>query len=325
MAGLLELWRNHQTMRRARAEAKHLVGEARRVLRKKRNRIPEAPAAEIRESTNRVQGAAKGKDLDQLRNAMSALDQALDKHAHFARKSSTREYAESIGVALGVALLLRAFVVEAFQIPSGSMIPTLEVGDHIFVSKFAYSIGVPFTNSKIAEFKPPARGDVIVFKYPRGQDTDYIKRVIGLPGDRIEVRDNVVLINGKPMERAEVNSPCKYEDHSQTSGDFDVTRECTLWIERLDDKSHNLLQNPRQAPSQFGPMVVPPRSVFVMGDNRDNSNDSRVWGTVPFELIKGRALIVWWSRDPSRGGLSIEGVGDWFKSIRWRRFFGTVE
>jgi signal peptidase I len=135
----------------------------------------------------------------------------------------------------------------------------------------------------------------------------------------------VVIVNGKPMERAEVNGPCQYEEHSQTSGELEGMRECTLWVERLDEKSHQLIQNPRQTPTQFGPMVIPPRSVFVMGDNRDNSNDSRVWGTVPFELIKGRALIVWWSRDPSRGGYSIDGVGDWFKSIRWRRFFGTVE
>lgn len=322
MAGLWDAWRNYRTLRQARAEAKHLAGEASRILKKKRSRLSEAAVADIRDAAERLKEAAKARDLELLRKAMATLDQTLDKHASFARKSTTREYAESIGVALAVALLLRAFVVEAFQIPSGSMIPTLEVGDHIFVSKFAYSIGIPFTNTKIVEFKPPARGDVIVFKYPRGQETDYIKRVIGLPGDRIEVRNNVVIVNGKPMERAEADTACQYEDHS---GEIEAVRECTLWVERLDNKSHRLIQNPRQTPSHFEPMVIPPRSVFVMGDNRDNSNDSRVWGTVPFELIKGRALIVWWSRDPSRGGLSIDGVGDWFKSIRWRRFFGTVE
>ncbi len=324
MANLLEAWRNYRTLRQARAEAKHLVVEARRILKKKRYRIPAGPSAEIREATDKAEQAARGRDLEPLRDAITALDQAMDKHLAFARKSTAREYAESIGVALAVALLLRAFVVEAFQIPSGSMIPTLEIGDHIFVSKFAYSVGIPFTNKKLVEFKPPARGDVIVFKYPKGEETDYIKRVIGLPGDRIEVRKNQIFVNGEPMARQEIDQACRYDEHS-ASGEFEGTRDCTLWSEQLDHKSHRLIQIPQQMPSQFGPFTVPPRSVFVMGDNRDNSNDSRVWGTVPFELIKGRALIVWWSRDPSRGGLSPAGAADWVKSIRWGRFFRTVE
>jgi signal peptidase I len=215
-------------------------------------------------------------------------------------------------------LLLRAFVVEAFQIPSGSMIPTLEVGDHIFVSKFSYGLGIPFTNVKIFEFKQPERGDVIVFKYPIEPGTDYIKRVVGLPGDVIEVRQREVFINGRPVPRQHVAKPCHYLDVKHTGGTDD--HECELWEETLGKKTHATIQEPGPAGHDFNRTVVPAGHVFVMGDNRDNSSDSRVWGTVQHDLIKGRALIVWWSRATTDSW----GVGSWFKSIRWERFFQVV-
>ena len=174
-------WRAYRQWSRASAEAKQLVGEAKRILKKKRYRIPESVAATMTAAVAEVEAARKEKNLERLRQALTDIDGKMDEHLAFARKSAARQYAESIGLALGVALLLRAFVVEAFQIPSGSMIPTLEVGDHIFVSKFAYAVGIPFTNAKIAELGKPKRGDIIVFKYPPDQSIDYIKRVIGLP------------------------------------------------------------------------------------------------------------------------------------------------
>ena len=142
----------------------------------------------------------------------------MDEHLAFARKSSLREYAESIGVAVAIALLLRAFVVEAFQIPSGSMIPTLEVGDHIFVSKFSYGIGIPFTYKKLFQFGQPRRGDIIVFRYPADPEVDYIKRVVALPGEKIEVRKNEIFIDGKLMPRENVKGPCSYEDGPANQG-----------------------------------------------------------------------------------------------------------
>jgi signal peptidase I len=223
-------------------------------------------------------------------------------------------------VALAVALLLRAFVVEAFQIPSGSMIPTLEIGDHIFVSKFAYGIGIPFTNKKVVEFSDPQRGDIIVFRYPPDPSTDFIKRVVGLPGDSVELRHNQVFINGRPMVRERVAGECRYNEGRSP----EESRDCELWIESLGSKTHKVYQDPNQPPQDWGPRVVPPRSVFVMGDNRDNSRDSRVWGFVPYDNVKGRALVVWWSRDPAFGGWSPEGVAEWFKSIRFSRFFSVV-
>jgi signal peptidase I len=319
---LLASWRSYRQWRRAKDEAKHLTSEARRILKKKRYRIPESVSAAVQTAIDEVEAARRGDDFERVRQAITDLDSRMDEHLAFARKSSARQYAESIGLALGVALLLRAFVVEAFQIPSGSMIPTLEVGDHIFVSKFAYAVGIPFTNTKIAHLGKPERGDVIVFKYPPDQDVDYIKRVVGLPGETIEVRRNEVFVDGQPMPRELTSTAC--HDDESAPEDEEFRHPCEAWLEHLGRVTHVIHQDPRLPPSNFGPVHVPPGHYFAMGDNRDNSKDSRVWGFVPYELIKGRALIVWWSRDPARGGLSPAGVVDWFKSIRGGRFFQRV-
>src|SRR3954467_11083638 len=201
---LLTWWRTRTADRSTRVEARHLIRESQRILKKKSYRIPAGVAAQVQGDIAAVEQALAGSDLEQLRKAIAALDDAMDAHLAFARKSTVREYSESIGVAVAVALLLRAFVVEAFQIPSGSMIPTLAVGDHIFVSKFSYGLVVPFSNKKILELRQPSRGDVIVFKYPQDPSIDYIKRVVGLPGETVELRHNEVFINNRPMPRERV-------------------------------------------------------------------------------------------------------------------------
>jgi signal peptidase I len=322
--GLLSSWRRYREWSQSKAEAKQLVGETKRILKKKRYRIPESVATTLGAAVTEVEEARKSGDPERLRQANSELDGKMDEHVAFARKSAGRQYAESIGLALGVALLLRAFVVEAFQIPTGSMIPTLEVGDHIFVSKFSYAIGIPFTNIKLAELGKPKRGDIIVFKYPPDQSMDFIKRVVGLPGETIEMHHNELFIDGRPMPREFQPNPCTTKD-----GDNEIdelVRPCEVWSENLDGKLHQTHQfTNRTDASDFPPRKIPDGQYFAMGDNRDNSRDSRVWGYVPYDLIKGRALIVWWSRDPSRGGLSPAGIADWFKSIRWGRFFQRVE
>jgi signal peptidase I len=324
LRNLLDAWRDRRARNRAEAEARHLSAEARRILKKKSAEIPAAVASEIEESIANAHAALASREVEPLRQAVSALDEKMNQHLAFARKSTVREYSESIVIAVAIALLLRAFVIEAFQIPSGSMIPTLEIGDHIFVSKFAYGIGIPFTNKKILSIKEPHRGDVIVFKYPLGPETDYIKRVVGLPGDKVELRRNEIFINGKPMTRELVDGPCRYSEGPRFDG-TPIERPCELWMETLDGHAHKAIHEPDRAPTDFGPKEIPPQSVFVMGDNRDNSNDSRVWGTVPYELIKGKALIIWWSRGPTSGEWSMRGVGEWFKAIRWRRFFHLVD
>jgi signal peptidase I len=194
------------------------------------------------------------------------------------RKRLLREYVEAIVTALILALIIRAFVVQAFKIPSGSMIPTLQIGDHILVNKFIYGTKIPFTDIKVLSFKKPQRGDIIVFKYPEDPNKDFIKRVIAVEGDVIESTNKIVSIN-----RNVISEPYAYH-------------------------SDNYLlpgMNPRDT---FGPRTVPKGSVFVMGDNRDQSYDSRFWGYVDEKAIKGKAFIIYWSWDPKKW-LRINRIG----------------
>jgi signal peptidase I len=187
------------------------------------------------------------------------------------KKHIIREYAESIIIAIILALIIRTFLVQAFKIPSGSMEDTLAIGDHILVNKFLYGSKIPFTDKRILKIRDPRRGDVIVFEYPEDPSKDFIKRVIGTPGDVIEEKDKQVYVNGQPY----VNP---HEVHKEKDL---IPRE----------------QNPRD---NFGPVKVPEDSYFVMGDNRDRSYDSRFWGFVKNPKIKGLAFIKYWSWDSAR-------------------------
>lgn len=226
------------------------------------------------------------------------------------RKSKTREWVEAVVIAVALALLIRAFVVQAFKIPSGSMKETLLVGDHILVNKFIYGTKIPFTDNRILIFDPPKRGDVIVFSFPKNKEIpectsitknistrignvvstgnpfnlfkddcrDFIKRIIGVGGDKIEIRNKVVYVNGVPLSEGYT----VYKDQGIDSGQRD----------------------------NFGPFTVPRRSFFVMGDNRDQSYDSRFWGTVDLEEIRGKAFIHYWSWDSN---------GNLLDKVRWNR------
>jgi signal peptidase I len=317
-AGLLAWWRRRSAQRRAQVEGRRLLKEARRILKKRGPQIPGAVTATVRAAVQGVDDAITSGDVERMNKANVTLDEAMDDHLAFARKSTLREYAESIGVAIAVALLLRAFVVEAFQIPSGSMIPTLEVGDHIFVSKFSYGLSIPFTDTKIMQYGEPKRGDVIVFKWPVDTSTDYIKRVVGLPGDTIEVRQGQLYVNGNEIHRDRVPVRCHYSEIS-TAGVPD-DHDCEHWMETLGSKVHDTILEPSHPAADHPRTVIAPGEVFVMGDNRDNSYDSRKWGTVKMNLIKGRALIIWWSRGNSKPWDLVA----WVQAIRWRRFFTVV-
>jgi signal peptidase I len=286
---------------RARNEAKSLRRNAVRLLRRNRSRLSESGAAEVQGAISGVDDAL-GKRLGMPAvQARHTLDAVLDKHLAFARKGAVREYTESIGGAILVALLLRAFVFEPFHIPSGSMIPTLLVGDFIFVNKMSYGLRIPFTDPahvhKLWE-SPPRRGDVVVFINPHRPDTDYVKRVVGLPGDRIDIRDNVLYVNGVEQKRTEVGDYA-YKDHSDyVDGDIEVVSR--QYIEDLDGHIHPILLRKdtglQRSPAASGSFVVEEGRVFMMGDNRDNSQDSRVEGgpgQIPFSYIKGRASIIW--------------------------------
>jgi signal peptidase I len=179
------------------------------------------------------------------------------------KKSTVREYTEAILIALVLAFIIRSFIVQAFKIPSGSMIPTLLVGDHILVNKFIFGPQIPFTKIRLFSFQHPHRGEVVVFLEPTEKKKDFIKRVIGLPGETIQVVNRKVYINGKPLKEE------KYAYHASSR-----------LVRGLDN---------------YGPTKIPENCYFMMGDNRENSSDSRVWGPVPFELMKGKAFMIYWS------------------------------
>jgi signal peptidase I len=212
------------------------------------------------------------------------------------RKSELREYVESIGVAVLVAVLLRAVVVEAFKIPSGSMLPTLQIGDHIFVNKFIYGPVVPFTDKRILSQMPPSRGDVIVFENPDhgpgDEPEDYIKRVIALPGDILEADGGHPIINGWRVPSCLVGT---YTFAEQKGGPTDSGE---LYVEYLGERAYLTFYEAGHFDRKEGPFAVQPGEVWVFGDNRNNSRDSRAWfggrgGGAPFDNIKGRALFVW--------------------------------
>src|SRR5690349_15746874 len=208
------------------------------------------------------------------------------------KKSTAREYTESIIIAVILALFIRTWVVQAFKIPTGSMENNLLVGDHLLVDKFAFAPTVSELERTFLPISHIKRGDVIVFKYPVEPDRDFIKRVIGLPGETLEVRQKKVYINGKPLDEPYVH-----------------------FIRPVNPEHAESLDNRED----FAPVVVPANHYFMMGDNRDNSADSRIWGFLPAENIKGRALMIYWSYEPDEGGVMAPLTG-----TRWNRLLHQI-
>ncbi len=200
------------------------------------------------------------------------------------KKSSLRENIEAILVAIVLALFIRTFIIQAFKIPSGSMKQTLQIGDHILVNKFIYGIKLPFLMTTIVPIKNPKRDDIVVFKFPEDPDKDFIKRVIGIAGDVVECRDKQVYIN-----------------HKRLNHDFGIHTDS------------NIISRGVQPRDNFGPVVVPENSLFVMGDNRDHSYDSRFWGFVDLKALRGKALIIYWSWDKENFGVRWNRIGQILK------------
>ncbi len=200
------------------------------------------------------------------------------KNTQIQTKSRLRENIEAIVVAVILALFIRTFIVQAFKIPSGSMKETLQIGDHILVNKFIYGIKLPFLQTTLISITDPQRDDIVVFEFPEDKDKDFIKRVVGVAGDAVEVRNKKVRVNGVLQE-----------------GNYIVNSDSHIFPGNLQPRDN------------FGPVTVPAHSLFVMGDNRDHSYDSRYWGFVDLKAIKGKAFIIYWSWDKDNFG------------IRWRR------
>jgi signal peptidase I len=225
------------------------------------------------------------------------------------QKSTLREYTESIVIAVILALFVRTWVVQAFKIPTGSMENNLLIGDHLLVNKFMFGPTASSIEHKLLPVRDIRRGDVIVFKYPDEPDRDFIKRVIGLPGETLELRAKKVYIDGQPLDEPYVH-----------------------FLEPASDAQETTLFDVRE---RYGPVRVPEGQYFVMGDNRDNSQDSRYWGFLPRHYVKGRALMIYWSYESGREDYLDEGAGatakrmfsvvtHFFTKTRWERLFHQI-
>lgn len=204
--------------------------------------------------------------------------------SEYPKKGALRENIEAILVAIVIALFIRTFVVQAFKIPSGSMKQTLQIGDHILVNKFIYGVRIPYLRESIIPLKKPRRGDIIVFKYPVDPHKDFIKRVIGIPGDEIEIRNKKLYVNQK-----------------QVNPDYGVYTDARILSANVRPRDN------------FGPVTVPKQSLFVMGDNRDESFDSRFWGFVDYKALNGKAFIIYWSWDKENFGVRWNRLGQILK------------
>jgi signal peptidase I len=288
--------------------AKHEKSVVRELTAKERERVRDELSA-LRQSMERIPFQE-----EEFMDALARADGEIDVRLGRWRKSEVREYVEAILMAVAVAFTLRTFVIEAFKIPSGSMIPTLMVGDHIFVNKFSYGPAIPYTHARLWTSMPPKHGDVIVFAFPEHPEQDFIKRVIAVEGDKLEARGGHPIINGWEIPSCRVGT-WAYSDY-----DSPISRhEGDLFVEYLGDQSYLTFYDRGAGvfPELQGPYFAKQGEVWVMGDNRNNSHDSRMWfggrgGGVPFENIRGRALFVWLSvsdngMDWSREGAPVMG------------------
>ncbi len=296
------------TEKRARKEAVKSLAEARKLYKRGKKQLTAERQKEIEKAIRTLDDALKDKTHSCI-PAHRALREIVNKRLAFAAKSSGREIVESLIFALIFALILRTFLIEPFKIPTRSMVPTLLEGDQLFVTKLSYGLRLPFIDKYVLHFSQPQRGDVVVFAFPNesaanylartnsgclpieslADEKDYIKRIIGVEGDTIEVIDQVVYVNGEPIAQQ------PFYERTVSDYRFLSDRLVEHWNrETLENAVFTTITHDIPS-SHFGPIKVEPGHVFAMGDNRDNSADSRCWGQVPVDNIKGRAQIIWWS------------------------------
>ena len=355
--------------RRVRREAALLVRESRAAIRIKRGL--RGKSGDLEGATATMEKALADRNTATVRRQLPVLDALVDELIKRPAKSPARDYIESIGGAVLIALALRAFVVEAYKIPSSSMYPTVEINDHIFVNKFIYGIRIPWTNTKLFELRGPHRGEVIVFVYPCDPDRDYIKRVAATAGQTVEVRCGVLYVDGVAVPQQLVAGNEQYLDQDEGSTTWN-SRSVSRWNEQVNGHAYSVYGDPERAtePNKSDPRdfpdsesdmptcarspeavawkksgatevlgklagttpdsgakacepslhyVVPEGHIFAMGDNRNNSNDSRVWGPVPLDNVKGKALFIWLSY------VNFEPLRPWKAGVRFARIGNFVE
>jgi len=223
-------------------------------------------------------------------------------------RSKRRQFLEFAAL-LFAALMLRSFVAEPYEIPTGSMLPTVQIGDRLVISKLSYGARIPFTTSDQVRWGAPHRGDIVVLLNPVDGMPDLAKRVVALPGDTVSVKDGRLWLNGAEVSEAAVPGPCQDDDRDERSGNW-YSVQCSAFTQALDGKGFVIHHVPGSVPPDFGPITVPADHVFLMGDNRDRSLDSRYFGAVPIGKLKGKAIFVLWSSGP--------------QGIRWNRLLVPI-
>lgn len=302
--------------------SRKLIRAVKWIIRKKGRFLAprEAEQAEVRILA--CEEAIRRGSLHEIRTSRKALRLFFDDNLRSYGKSPVRQNVEAIVIAVALALAIRAFVIQPFKIPSGSMLPTLLVGDHILINKFVYGTRIPFTDKIFFPFSEIDRGDIVVFKLSGDNATDfpmpgkgafYVKRTVGIAGDEIDISGRDVLINGRAVAQVYAGN---YEYPDQKF--FSVADR---YEQSLSGKNFNVIYKKGNSSTTSGkmsfPLVVPKGRIFVMGDNRDNSYDSRFWGFVPVENVYGKAFMIHWSWNLSNPGLA--------NKVRWHRIFSGIE
>jgi len=311
---MLGLWSRDAKIRN---KAKQSLSQTKSLLSKNKSKISPEAAAVVEGKITALESSLAGGDAEEIRRRTADLEGASHDYLSKFAKSKLRQNVEALVLAVGLALIIRTFLFQPFKIPSGSMIPTLLVGDHLLVNKFIYGTRIPFTDIRVMPFEQIKRGDVIVFTYPNPEkdpsknDMYYIKRVVGVPGDSIDINGRQLILNGQPV-------PLEYE------GDYVDERsgeELDEYIEDLSGHKHDAIFRQGKETTNKGNFIpvgeVPEGHVFVMGDNRDNSQDSRFWGFVPVENIAGKAILIHWSWDFQNP--------DFLNKVRWDRILQGIE
>ena len=302
---------------KARNRAKQIISQTQALLNKNSKRIGPESAAVVGNKITAAETALAGGNTEEIIRKTSDLEGASRDYLSKFAKSKLRQNVEALVFAVALALLIRTFVFQPFKIPSGSMIPTLLVGDHLLVSKFIFGTKIPFTDKIVLPIENIKRGDVIVFTYPNTEHDPskngifYIKRVVGIPGDSIDLDGRQLVINGQKVPLEFTGS---YVDE-RNGEQFDEYREDLFGVE------HRVIYRKGRDSTNKGSFiplsVVPEGYVFVMGDNRDNSQDSRYWGFVPMENIAGRAFLIHWSWDFDSPDIE--------NKVRWNRILSGIE